>query len=113
MEKIELYKPELVDSLPKDEYFKLVKPDDRSLPKSLLKTFADIPEDVTGDVFGKVYEYFLAEFALAEGQGGGEFFTPTSVVKLMVEIIEPYHGTIFDPACGSGGVGEHLLDCRS
>jgi len=104
MEKIELYKPELADSLPKDEYFKLVKPDDRSLPKSLLKTFADIPEDVTGDVFGKVYEYFLAEFALAEGQGGGEFFTPTSVVKLMVEIIEPYHGTIFDPACGSGGM---------
>lgn len=104
MEKIELYKPELVDSLPKDEYFKLVKPDDRSLPKTLLKIFADIPEDATGDVFGKVYEYFLAEFALAEGQGGGEFFTPTSVVKLMVEIIEPYSGTIFDPACGSGGM---------
>jgi type I restriction enzyme M protein len=55
-------------------------------------------------VFGKVYEYFLAEFALSEGQGGGEFFTPTSVVKLMVEIIEPYKGTIFDPACGSGGM---------
>lgn len=104
MELIEQYKPELVDSLPKDEYFKLVKPDDNSLPKSLLKTFADIPEDATGDVFGKVYEYFLAEFALAEGQGGGEFFTPTSVVKLMVEMIEPYKGTIFDPACGSGGM---------
>ncbi len=89
MELIEQYKPELVDSLPKDEYFKLVKSDDNSLPKSLLKTFADIPEDATGDVFGKVYEYFLAEFALAEGQGGGEFFTPTSVVKLMVEMIEP------------------------
>ncbi len=55
MEKIELYKPELLDSLPKDEYFKLVKPDDDSLPKTLLKTFADIPEDATGDVFGKVY----------------------------------------------------------
>ncbi|MCD0489965.1 type I restriction-modification system subunit M [Pedobacter sp. MC2016-14] len=104
MEKIELYKPELQDSLPKDEYFKLIKPDDNSLPKTLLKIFADIPEDVTGDVFGKVYEYFLSEFALAEGQGGGEFFTPTSVVKLMVEIIEPYKGTIFDPACGSAGM---------
>lgn len=104
MEKIELYKPELQDSLPKDEYFKLIKPTDRTLPKTLLKIFADIPEDTTGDVFGKVYEYFLAEFALAEGQGGGEFFTPTSVVKLMVEIIEPYKGTIFDPACGSGGM---------
>lgn len=104
MEKIEKYKPELLDSLPKDEYFKLYSPDDRTLPKSLLKIFANIPEDATGDVFGKVYEYFLSEFALAEGQGGGEFFTPTSVVKLMVEIIEPYKGTIFDPACGSAGM---------
>ncbi len=104
MEQIEKYKPELVDSLPKDEYFKLYTPEDRSLPKTLLKTFANIPEDASGDVFGKVYEYFLGEFALAEGQGGGEFFTPTSVVKLMVEVIEPYKGTIFDPACGSGGM---------
>jgi type I restriction enzyme M protein len=104
MELIEQYKPELKDSLPKDEYFKLYSPNDRSLPKSLLKIFKNIPEDATGDLFGKVYEYFLAEFALAEGQGGGEFFTPTSVVRLMVEIIEPYKGTIFDPACGSGGM---------
>lgn len=104
MEVIEYYKPELKDSLPKDEYFKLYTKDDRSLPKSLLKTFKDIPEDATGDVFGKVYEYFLGEFALAEGQGGGAFYTPTSVVKLMVEVIEPYKGTIYDPACGSGGM---------
>lgn len=104
MELIELHKPELQDSLPKDEYFKLYSPEDRSLPKTLLKIFSNIPEDATGDVFGKVYEYFLGEFARAEGQGGGEFFTPTSVVKLMVEIIEPYKGTIFDPACGSGGM---------
>lgn len=104
MELIEYYKPELKDSLPKDEYFKLYTKDDRSLPKSLLKIFKDIPEDATGDVFGKVYEYFLGEFALAEGQGGGAFYTPTSVVKLMVEVIEPYKGTIYDPACGSGGM---------
>jgi len=111
MELIEKYKPELEGCLPKDEYFELIlqnkdNPDkkDYSLPKTLLKTFKDIPEDATGDVFGKVYEYFLGEFALAEGQGGGQFFTPTSVVKLMVEIIEPYNGTIFDPACGSGGM---------
>ncbi len=104
MEEIEHYKPELIDSLPKDEYFKLYSPEDTTLPKSLLKIFANIPEDATGDVFGKVYEYFLSEFALAEGQGGGEFFTPTSVVRLMVEVIEPYKGTIFDPACGSGGM---------
>lgn len=104
MEQIEKYKPELLDSLPKDEYFKLYTPEDRSLPKTLLKIFANIPDDANGDLFGKVYEYFLGKFALAEGQGGGEFFTPTSVVKLMVEIIEPYKGTIFDPACGSGGM---------
>ncbi len=104
MEQIEYYKSDLKDSLPKDEYFKLYTKDDRSLPKTLLKIFKDIPEDATGDLFGKVYEYFLGEFALAEGQGGGAFYTPTSVVKLMVEIIEPYKGTIFDPACGSGGM---------
>ncbi len=104
MEKIELYKPELKDSLPKDEYFKLVTDKDKTLPKTLLKYFKDIPDDASGDVFGKVYEYFLAEFALAEGQGGGEFFTPVSVVKLMVEIIEPYQGRMLDPACGSGGM---------
>ena len=104
MQSIEEHKPDLKDSLPKDEYFKLYSPDDRTLPKTLLKIFADIPDDATGDVFGKVYEYFLSEFAMAEGQGGGEFFTPTSVVKLMVEIIEPYSGTILDPACGSAGM---------
>lgn len=111
MEAIETYKPELKDSLPKDEYFDLVlkdqnnpNKDDFSLAKSLLKTFKDIPEDATGDVFGKVYEFFLGAFAMAEGQGGGDFYTPTSVVRLMVEIIEPYSGTIYDPACGSGGM---------
>jgi type I restriction enzyme M protein len=59
---------------------------------------------IEGDAFGKIYEYFLGKFAMAEGQKGGEFFTPTSIVKLIVEIIEPYHGRIFDPACGSGGM---------
>ena len=49
-----------------------------------------------------IYEYFLANFALTEGQGAGEFFTPASIVRLIVEIIEPFHGRIFDPACGSG-----------
>ncbi len=71
---------------------------------SLLKLFSDIPKKIEGDKFGKVYEYFLGEFAMAEGQKGGEFFTPTSLVKLIVEIIEPYHGRIYDPACGSGGM---------
>ncbi len=102
---IEEYKPELKDTLPQDEYFRLVrKPEFRIIPKQLLKNFADIPKNATGDMFGQIYEYFLGEFAMAEGQGGGEFFTPRSVVRLMVQIIEPHNGTVFDPACGSGGM---------
>lgn len=76
----------------------------RDLPKRLLKNFADIPKDAAGDMFGQIYEFFLGKFAMAEGQGGGEFFTPRRVVRLMVEIVEPYDGTVFDPACGSGGM---------
>lgn len=56
------------------------------------------------DLLGRVYEYFLGKFASAEGKGGGEFYTPTSVVKTLVEMIEPYKGRIYDPACGSGGM---------
>jgi type I restriction enzyme M protein len=70
----------------------------------LLKHFSDIPKDASGDVFGKIYEYFLGKFAMSEGQKGGEFFTPTSVVRLIVEVIEPFSGKILDPACGSGGM---------
>jgi type I restriction enzyme M protein len=77
---------------------------DNSLLVTLLKTFASIPMDIEGDVFGKIYEYFLGEFAKAEGSKGGEFFTPTSIVRLIVEIIEPYHGRMFDPASGSAGM---------
>lgn len=77
---------------------------DKGLLVSLLKNFAAIPMDIEGDAFGKIYEYFLGKFAMTEGQKGGEFFTPTSIVKLIVEIIEPYSGRILDPACGSGGM---------
>lgn len=56
------------------------------------------------DLLGRVYEYFLSKFASAEGKGGGEFYTPRSVVKLLVEMIEPYHGRVYDPCCGSGGM---------
>ena len=70
----------------------------------LLKLMASIPMDTEGDAFGKIYEYFLGKFAMSEGQKGGEFFTPTAIVKLIVEVIEPFHGRIFDPACGSGGM---------
>jgi type I restriction enzyme M protein len=60
--------------------------------------------NIPGDAFGKVYEYFLGNFAIAEGSRGGEYFTPTSIVRLIVEIIEPFKGRILDPACGSGGM---------
>ncbi|MDF3841396.1 class I SAM-dependent DNA methyltransferase [Pseudomonas citronellolis] len=68
------------------------------------------PVDLSGDAFGKVYEYFLGNFALKEGQKGGVFYTPESIVKLIVEIIEPFHGRIFDPACGSGGMFAQSAD---
>jgi len=69
----------------------------------LLRLLGRLPESIEGDGFGLIYEYFLGQFAFSEGRKGGEFFAPTSIVKLMAEIIEPYHGKIFDPACGSGG----------
>lgn len=68
----------------------------------LLKLMAGI--NLEGDAFGKVYEYFLGQFALKEGQHGGVFYTPEAIVKLIVEILQPYHGRILDPACGSGGM---------
>lgn len=74
------------------------------LLKELLKTFSTIPVDLEGDSFGKIYEYFLAEFAMTEGHGGGEFYTPTSIVRLLVEVLEPFRGRVLDPACGSGGM---------
>lgn len=103
MKDIEKYKKELEGALPKDAYASLTRVD-KSLPHQLLRTFADIPPDTSGDLFGQIYEYFLAEFARSEGQKGGEFFTPRSVVRLMVELIEPHGGRVFDPACGSGGM---------
>ncbi len=103
MKVIEEYKPELEGVLPKDEYAALTRTS-KSIPQQLLRTFADIPFNTTGDLFGQIYEYFLSEFARSEGQKGGEFFTPRSVVRLMVEIIEPHGGKVFDPACGSGGM---------
>jgi type I restriction enzyme M protein len=103
MQAIEEYKPELKGILPQDEYSRLTRTD-KTIPAQLLKTFANIPANASGDLFGQIYEYFLGEFAKAEGQGGGEFFTPRSVVRLMVAMIEPQRGTVYDPACGSGGM---------
>ena len=99
MKAVEAENEELKGVLPKS-YTKI----ENSTLVALLKTFSQLAVDAEGDTFGKIYEYFLGNFARAEGQKGGEFFTPTSLVKLIVQIIEPYHGRIFDPACGSGGM---------
>lgn len=99
MKAIEAENEELKDVLPKT-YNRL----ENDVLVALIKNFSNIQIDIEGDVFGKIYEYFLGNFAMAEGRGGGEFFTPTSLVKLIVAIIKPFHGRIYDPACGSGGM---------
>lgn len=99
MKAIEAENEELKDVLPKT-YNRL----ENDVLVALIKNFSNIQIDIEGDVFGKIYEYFLGNFAMAEGQRGGEFFTPTSLVKLIVSIIKPFHGRIYDPACGSGGM---------
>ena len=75
-----------------------------TLLKELLKKVSEIPVSLDFDAFGRIYEYFLGEFARAQGHMGGEFYTPAPIVRLMVEILEPFHGRILDPACGSGGM---------
>jgi type I restriction enzyme M protein len=75
-----------------------------TLLKQLLKKISEIPASLEFDAFGRIYEYFLGAFAMSEGQGGGEFYTPSSIVALLTEVIEPFHGRILDPACGSGGM---------
>jgi type I restriction enzyme M protein len=102
MKAIEAENEDLKDVLPKT-YNRL----ENDVLVTLLKIFSNIPIDVEGDVIGGIYEYFLGKFAMAEGQRGGEFFTPRSIVKLIVEVIEPYHGRIYDPASGSGGMFVH------
>jgi type I restriction enzyme M protein len=99
MKAVEAHNPDLKDVLPK-AYNRF----ENATLRELLRIFNAIPMDIEGDVFGKIYEYFLGRFARAEGQRGGEFFTPTSIVRLIVEIIEPFHGYILDPASGSGGM---------
>jgi type I restriction enzyme M protein len=88
-----------------DNYFSRLGLDISKLA-SLLDTINQIDtlKDPQQDVVGRVYEYFLSKFALAEGKGKGEFYTPKSIVNLIAEMIEPYKGKIYDPACGSGGM---------
>ena len=99
MREIEQHNPTLAGVLPKT--FNLFT---SVLLKELLKKVSEIPASLDYDAFGRVYEYFLGEFAMKEGQGGGEFYTPSSIVRLLTEVIEPFHGRILDPACGSGGM---------
>ncbi len=103
MRDIETHNPDLADALPKN--YGAVGD---SLLRELIKTLA--PVTIEGDAFGRIYEYFMGNFAKQEMQKGGEFYTPESIVKLIVEIIEPYHGRILDPACGSGGMFVHSAD---
>jgi type I restriction enzyme M protein len=97
MELMEAHNPELHGVLPHG--YNLLP---NTTLVELLRLLA--PLDMEGDAFGKVYEYFLGNFALKEGQKGGVFYTPTSIVRLIVEVLQPFHGRIFDPACGSGGM---------
>jgi type I restriction enzyme M protein len=99
MREIEKSNPQLAGVLPKT--YNLFT---GTLLKELLKKVSEIPASVDFDAFGRIYEYFLGEFARTEGQKGGEFYTPASIVRLLAEIIEPFHGRILDPACGSGGM---------
>ncbi len=106
-----------------NEAMRAIEEENEDLAGALPKTFTDIPDttlvemirllapiELSGDAFGKVYEFFLGRLARAEGQKGGVFFTPESLVDLIVEIVEPYHGRMFDPACGSGGMFVHSAE---
>ncbi len=99
MRDIEKHNPQLAGVLPKS--YNIFT---STLLKELLKKVSEIPASLDYDAFGRIYEYFLGEFARSEGQGGGEFYTPSPIVRLLTEVIEPYHGRILDPACGSGGM---------
>ena len=101
MTDIEEHNESLVGTLPGNEFLNI---DDDDTLADLFREFSSIPVEAEGDLFGRIYEYFLGKFALAEGQNSGEFFTPTSIVKLIVEILEPYQGRILNPSCGSGGM---------
>lgn len=101
---VEKNNPALKGALP-DNYFSRLNMDVSKL-SALLDTINNIDtiKDKQQDIVGRVYEYFLSKFALAEGKGKGEFYTPKSIVNLIAEMIEPYKGVIYDPACGSGGM---------
>lgn len=106
MEAIEKENPKLEGVLPKEVYGGLVPEEEPELLSKIVRIFKDIPENSTLDIFGEIYEYFLGNFALAEGKDGGTFYTPATVVRYMVEVLNPEPGDkkFLDPACGSGGM---------
>ncbi|MDD3352252.1 class I SAM-dependent DNA methyltransferase [Zoogloea sp.] len=100
MDAIEADFEPLAGQLPKD-YDRF----DNELLENLLRKFdSEVLRSASGDVFGRIYEYFLMKFAIQGAQDNGEFFTPPSLVQTLVNVIEPDHGVVFDPACGSGGM---------
>lgn len=106
MEEIEKENPSMSGVLPKEVYGQLVPEEEPELLSKIIRVFKDIPEDISIDLFGEIYEYFLGNFALQEGKDGGAFYTPATVVRYMVEVIKPEIGNklFLDPACGSGGM---------
>ena len=101
MEGIEKDYETLRGALPKAEYQEL----DNDVLGQILRTFNDPAlKRADGDIFGRIYEYFLTQFADQKAHDGGEFFTPVSLVQMIVNVIEPQHGRVLDPACGSGGM---------
>lgn len=101
---IEKNNPSLSGALP-DNYYSRLNLDTTKL-SALLDTInkIDTLKDKDHDIIGRIYEYFLLKFAIAEGKGKGEFYTPKNIVNLIAELIEPYKGKIYDPCCGSGGM---------
>ena len=100
MDAVEDRFPPLAGQLPKD--YQSFEDD---VLEGMMRTFdAEALRTASGDVFGRIYEYFLAEFSKEEAHDGGEFFTPPSIVQTIVNVIEPDHGIVLDPACGSGGM---------
>ncbi|MBS5369128.1 MAG: SAM-dependent DNA methyltransferase [Coprobacillus cateniformis] len=94
----------MIGVLPKDVYGQLVPEEEPELLSNVIRVFKDIPEDISIDLFGKIYEYFLGNFA--SGKDGGEYYTPATVVQYMIEVLQPTPGNkqFLDPACGSGGM---------
>jgi type I restriction enzyme M protein len=113
MSAIESVFPPLENVLPKD--YGIFAGEEKTL-EDLMRIFnSEIIKNATGDFFGRIYEYFLAEFSMQKAHDNGEFFTPSSLVQTIVNVIEPDHGILLDPANGSGGMfvqSSHFMDAE-